>query len=273
MIGVRLDGRLGNQLFQYALAYSVAKKYKTFFIIDNDNKVDSVKKYFKTNVFFNNKISRQYFKKLIVPKLPYIRQCGDDLTDNTLLLIQNNQFYHGYFQSELFFRDITNSILKYFQIKASYKKAFSIKYGDLFANKKVLVIHYRIGDFLQWGSEAHGGVNLTLPESYYENALRMVNDPENYNIVIVTDDKINILNKLPQIKNKIIISDNEIMDFQLLMNADTIIASNSSFCWWAAYLNPKQPSIFAPRYWHGFKVRKEMPSNVLPKKFIKVDVY
>ena len=46
MIGVRLDGRLGNQLFQYAFAISLSKKYNTFYIIDNDYKVDYVKKIF-----------------------------------------------------------------------------------------------------------------------------------------------------------------------------------------------------------------------------------
>ena len=273
MIGVRLDGRLGNQLFQYALVYSLAKKYKTFYVIDNDFKVDSVKKYFKTNIFSNNRISRQLFKNIYLPDLAYVRQLGDDLTEQTLPFIQNNQFYHGYFQSELFFQDIAGSIQRYFQIKAAHKKAFNIWYGHLFSKKKVLAIHYRLGDFLTWGGEAQGGSDLTLPESYYENALMLIEDIEDHNVVVVTDDKINIKDKLPNLKNKIIISHNEILDFQILLNADKIIASNSSFCWWAAYLNPKQPSVFAPRFWHGFKVNKEMPSNIIPVKFIKVDVY
>ena len=273
MIGMRLDGRLGNQLFQYALAFSIAKKYHTFYIIDNDYKVDAVKKYFKTNKLLNNKISRGLFKKLIAPKLPFIHEKGEADINEILALINNHQFYKGYFQSELFFQNIADSIQQYFRLKPFYTKAFYKKYQYLFAQKKVLAIHYRLGDYLTWGTIEHGGADLTLPESYYRNALKQIKDLDTYTIVIVTDDTKSITGKLPEIENKIIVSDTEINDLQVLMNADIIIASNSSFCWWAAYLNPKKPVIFAPRYWLGFKVKKEMPANIIARKFTKVETY
>jgi len=273
MIGVRLNGRLGNQLFQYALAFSVAKKYNTFYIIDNDYKDDYVKKYFKTKRLFNNKLVRRFYKKLLLPSTTFVYQNNEETTEAILPLLNNHRFYYGFFQSELYFQQISDTMQNCLQVKPGYIKTFSKKCGHLFGQKKVLAIHYRLGDYMTWGNKEQGGSDLTLPESYYRNALQQIIGLDDYTILVVTDDTKNIANKLQEVKNKIIFSDDEIIDFQVLMNADTIIASNSSFCWWAAYLNKKQPTIFAPKYWLGFKVNKEMPSNIIPGKFIKVNVY
>ena len=273
MIGVRLDGRLGNQLFQYALAISLAKKYKTFYIIDNDYKADYVKKYFKTQPLLNHPISRKLFKKLIAPGFPFVHQVGNETTEEMLPLMKDNQFYKGFFQSELYFKNIAGSIHKNLQIKTVYKKAFAKKYGHLFKDEKVLTIHYRLGDYLTWGNEQTGGINMSLPESFYLNALQEVKNLDDYKILLVTDDIENATIRLPGIKSKLIISDSEIMDFQLLMHADKLIISNSSFSWWAAYLNKKHAEVFAPENWLGFKLNAEIPSNVMPEGFKSVRVF
>ncbi len=272
MIGVRLDGRMGNQLFQYALAISLAKTFKTYYIIDNDYKADYVKKYFKTKPLLNHPLSRKLFKKLVAPGFPFIQQKGNESTDAILPLLKDNQFYKGFFQSELYFKNVCNSIHKNLQVRKVYKKAFAEKYGHLFKGEKVLAIHYRLGDYITWGNEQTGGVNMSLPESFYLNALQEIKNLGDYKILLVTDDMENASGKLPGIRNKIIISDNEIMDFQLLMHADKLIISNSSFAWWAAYLNKKHAEVFAPENWLGFKLNTEMPSNVIPTKFKKVSV-
>ena len=273
MIGVRLNGRLGNQLFQYALAISVAKKFKTFFIIDHDGKPDFVKNYFRTKQLNNSRISRAILKELFMNQLPLIYQNNDENTADILPLIGNNRFYYGFFQSELYFKNISSIIQKHLQIKNGYKKVFTEKYRHLFTSQKVLVIHFRLGDYLTWGNEQTGGINMSLPDSFYLNALNEIENLNEYKIVLVTDDIENASIRLPEIKNKLIISDSEIMDFQILMHADKLIISNSSFAWWAAYLNIKEAEVFAPDNWLGFKINTEMPSNVVPEKFKTASVY
>jgi len=114
---------------------------------------------------------------------------------------------------------------------------------------------------------------MSLPESFYLNALKQIPDLQDYVIILVTDDAQNAAHKLPALNNKIIISDTEIMDLQLLMNADKLIVSNSSFAWWGAYLNKKNAAVFAPEYWLGFKVGRELPNAVIPGLFTKIKVY
>jgi len=272
MIGVRLNGRLGNQMFQYALAYSLERKYHCHFIIDNDFKEDAVKKYFKTSPLVNNKYARKLFMKFIAPRLSMVTQNNGEPTGAILPLLGDQKFYYGFFQSELYFTNISRELKKYFQVKPEITKAFSEKYGHLFA-KKVLAIHYRLGDYLSWGSEEMGGVDMSLPESFYLDALKQITDLQDYIIILVTDDAQNAAHKLPALINKIIISDTEIMDLQLLMNADKLIVSNSSFAWWGAYLNKKNAAVFAPEYWLGFKVGRELPNAVIPGLFTKIKVY
>ena len=46
MIAVKLEGRLGNQLFQYAFAYASAKKLKTTFYLDKSTDNFLLPRYF-----------------------------------------------------------------------------------------------------------------------------------------------------------------------------------------------------------------------------------
>ena len=58
MLCVKLQGRLGNQMFQYAFAYSLAAKFHTFYIIKSETNEDIIRKYFKVNAYKNNKRER-----------------------------------------------------------------------------------------------------------------------------------------------------------------------------------------------------------------------
>ncbi|RZK12976.1 MAG: hypothetical protein EOO46_01030, partial [Flavobacterium sp.] len=198
-------------------------------------------------------------------------QNDNESCEMVLPLFGNWKFYYGYFQSEQYFKEIADNIRDYFRIKSIYTKAFWQKYGYLFS-QKVLAIHIRLGDYLTWGNEAMGGENMTLPDAYFQNALGMIPNIQDYTVLVITDDIENASHKMQWLQGKKIISDTEIMDFQLLMHADKLIISNSSFAWWAAYLNVKNAETFAPEYWLGFKVNTEIPNNVIPSRFKRVAV-
>jgi len=75
------------------------------------------------------------------------------------------------------------------------------------------------------------------------------------------------------VENALFANNDMITDFQIIMNADACIISNSSFAWWAAYLNSKKDKkIYCPEHWLGFKIKREYPENIIPGEWIKVNV-
>lgn len=272
MIMVKLNGKLGNQLFQYAFAIAVGKKFNTSYFIDEAGVVNYVALYFTTGSFTDNKIIRKSLSKLKIKPSKIIDQTGYEENELILAQMTDNCFYNGFFQSTVYFENSYDAITNKIKIKKKYQELFKKKYS-LLNDKKILAIHFRLRDYLEWGNDELGGLNLTLPDSYYYNAIARIPHLEDYTIIIVSDDSKSAQTRIPVIKNKFIFSESDILDFQLLLNADMLIISNSSFAWWAAYLNPKNPKIFAPKYWLGFKVQQEYPHGIIAEKFTPVDVY
>jgi hypothetical protein len=57
------------------------------------------------------------------------------------------------------------------------------------------------------------------------------------------------------------------------MNGDVVIASNSSFSWWRAWLNQTaRPLVIAPKHWLGFASGADEPAKVLPERWITLPV-
>jgi hypothetical protein len=266
MIVVRFRGRLGNQLFQYAFALATAKRFKTFFLIDRINDSSFVKYFDIYNSQTVNKLMLYFFRRKII--------CIEDASEKLKTRIDklsNNTYYDGFFQSEIYFDNVKRLVIKKFQVRKKYKEMFESKFGELFFGHKIIAIHCRIGDYVNaWNEEDYGSIDLILPEKYYKNALAMIEDIQNYKIIIVTDDIEKATSKFDFINDKIIVSEDEIIDFQILQNANKLIIANSTFSWWAAYLNHKNATVFAPQYWLGFKVNKEMPEAIIPENYVRV---
>ena len=138
-------------------------------------------------------------------------------------------------------------------------------------NKPTVVLHIRRTDYLKYGDENLGGEDLTLPLTYYNLCLKKINKLDNYNIVFVTDDPSFVKSNFYHLNPIISSSESSIIDFQILMKADIVIVANSSFSWWGAYLNTKAKKVFAPKFWSGFKIRKEYPANIIPAHWESIE--
>lgn len=284
-IEVLLMGKLGNQLFQYAFAISRAEELQSNYeIILTNSEQNVAKKYFElpsdTTASWKYSFSflRERTKKKLLGSAKYnttlnaVEFNNEQSPEEVLKLAATNGRYKGFFQSDRFFKKNASLIKKQLEIKESYQKIFSEKYEELFANNKVVVIHIRAKDYLTHGNEALGGKSLVLPKSYYENCLEKINTKD-AKVLFVSDD-IPYCKQIYGMKDNYIYStENMMTDFQLIQHADVKIISNSTFSWWAAYLNKKPNAItYAPKNWFGFRVNREVPKGIMTDLFQWVDV-
>lgn len=281
MIGVKPQGRLGNQMFQYAFAYTQARKHNRLFFVDKGSPplhVYSLEKYFKLRRGEKQlvRIAKTLHWRFFGKQNNYVElsQGGGDEIESILTKSVKNVYWTGFFQSEKYFNPYQKAIKKCFELKREYKNSFYQKYGKLFEENKVLVLHIRRTDYLDWGSEALGGKNMTLPMSYYENCLSKIDNLENYHVIVLSDDMDFVKEYFANRPNFHYEHNEEIIDLQLISHAHALIISNSTFAWWGAFLNKnKKIQVFAPQYWLGFKVNKEYPVGTTSINFNWINVY
>jgi hypothetical protein len=274
MIKVVLHGRMGNQLFQFAFGHILAKKNKTILLVEVDKHkfyLNGFKLPFPYNLFskpllyrlYNQLSSRLKFKNKV--ELLDLKK-RIELTKNT-----NNTVYNGYFQDASFFEPYIKDIQQLFSIKPFIKKQFDKKYGDLFLNRKTLVISMRLGeDYQRFILPDLNNATVFLPINWYNNVLQKIQ--YEYESIFIISDEMNEAKKILGVNEKFIfVEDTPEIQIQLLMNADACIIANSSFSWWGAFLNRKvNKKIYAPVYWAGYNAKIEYPAGIMAKDFIWV---
>jgi hypothetical protein len=115
--------------------------------------------------------------------------------------------------------------------------------------------HVRLTDFFTYRDD------VTLPPGYFRRALEALSTP--LPVVFVSDDVATVRRTLADIPGRFEQND-EITDFLLLRHSSVVITSNSSFSWWAAWLN-EDARVIAPRHWLGLKQGVEFPpGTILP---------
>lgn len=258
---IKLKGRIGNNLFQYALYYKLKKKYNISVFVYGWN--PDFEKYFEKV----NWIDSFYFRKLVHKAIKFFPNKTFTQYDFQPLAqidkeIENNLVLDGYFQSAQFFEGYEDLIKNNFKIKKKYIKEFEKRFAKLYKENKILVINYRLGDYVNWGNDSLGGKNLVLPLDYYKNALAKIADIDSFKIILVTDEKQVAKEHFSFIQNIEVFSEGAIIDFQLIKNSHTIIIANSTFSWWAAYLSRTAKRILAPEFFVGFKIKKDFPEGI-----------
>jgi len=240
-------GRFGNQLFQYATLYSVAKTIGSDFGVPYFRKSTNEYNTFILDECFSNLsaklssgiIPRNYFEE---KEFSYNRSIFGIPFDTDIC---------GYFQSEKYFKDYKNDIKKEFIFSTHIEeKANKIKNQY---DEEIISLHIRLGDYVNQ-QQNHPVCSI----EYYEKALKDL--PKNLPIFIFSDDNI-LAEKIFSSLNKNIIfpkTENKYIDMCLMTKLNYHIIANSSFSWWGAWLsNSKQ--VIAPSQWFGDA--PHMPKN------------
>ena len=267
MVTVYLNGRLGNQMFQYTFArISALKNNCNFFVpktIDESvNLYSNINNNFHTNFELPTLSNPHYwvgediFDTYLGTDDGYVDKIiGEinivDTKDGSCLL--------GFFQTDNYMKPYENEI-KYEWFK--FKEPIISK-GEEILNRydieKTILIHFRGGDYKNINK-------YFLPKKYYEDGIDYF-DGDEKNVIIITDDIECAKTFFPfseSINNKIGV------DLYLLTKFKKIIIPNSSFSWWGAWLNKNNPYIIAPKYWFNYNDNNGIynPPNIKTNKFI-----
>lgn len=270
MISVIIQGGLGNQMFQTAFGVSMGKKYneKVRFITTREKY--KVTRYFEAKNFkidcdgfsgYKISVMRKLFPNQYLKYINVTRLNDFASFETNEKLLKNKGTYEGTFNSIQFFEAIQKDIKELFTLKEEYVQEYLEKFSGL-KDKKTIIIHIRRTDYKTFGNKNFGGDDLSLPIDYYKKALSMVKNIEDYQIIAIGDNIDGIAEEFAGYDIQTFVN-NEIVDFQLLMNGSIVIAANSTFSWWAAYLNDKAEAVFIPKFWLGFHLKKVMPESIL----------
>ena len=147
-------------------------------------------------------------------------------------------FLHGFFQSESHFTHIREDVRRWFRVSDSVaERAAPIL--DRHPPDVTCYIHFRGGDYKDLP-------HWYLPRQYYQDAMDLVRGKcPGIGFLIVTDDMEEASSVLPGIE---VVSNDPSADFCLLNSARWCIIPNSSFSWWACWLQEGN-FVVAPHGW------------------------
>lgn len=290
---IKFNGGLGNQMFQYAFACALKKKFNSEILFDFSY-FEDVKSHdevttreFELGVFnfdckeastedlkeikrpeFKSKLKNTLAKKF--PKIfsiNYVREKNNTIYDKNLLNSQY-MYFEGYFQSEKYFKSIRNYLLKNFSLKEPLDEKNQAVLNQIKETNSVS-IHIRRGDYitLDYVNKIHG----VCPIEYYKKAIKYITQKiQNPHFFIFSDD-INWVNENLKIEHPYTIVDfnqgKGWLDMNLMKQCKHNITANSSFSWWGAWLNETPEKIvIAPRKWTA----KKQNDDIVPKSWLKL---
>ena len=249
-----LNGRFGNQMFQYATLFSLASsKGAPFFIPDSVNRSDfKLEGEYELLEAFSNLSAgiRPVSDPVFTLDKQYVEQSF--CYDPNLSLICGDVDLHGYFQSEMYFKNHRDQIKKEFSFSEAVVSRCSQFMSELrtrFPGSNICSLHVRRGDY-QGKSEYH--TMLSSDTNYYQTCIQgILHKFPNTTFVIFSDDvewcKASFPSQaiFPEMRS-------QYEDMCLMTMCDTHIIANSSFSWWGAWLSDSN-LVIAPRAWFGPK--------------------
>lgn len=268
MVGVKFIGRMGNQIFQYAFFQYLKTNNpgKTFFFVNPHH--GYLTKYFDLGTFPNLTLGSKAYS-IFARGLPKLIKFNEIYIDNLHIPkkvdVKDWTIYKGFYQTDFFVKQIIGDFK--IELKKEFTDQFDKEFGETFKHNKTIVVHIRRTDYLKYGKR-----DISLPMKYFKERLDALGNIDDHLVYFVSDDMEHVKSYFPSKPNYIFSANSEIMDFQLIQNADIAIISNSSFAWWARYFADEKAVTYGPKNWLGFRLGKEHPKRVMTDRFIWCEV-
>jgi hypothetical protein len=235
-------GGTGNQLFQYAAAFSFAKKhnlklYATYKEVNKRNFTPQ-SRYYVLDLFglkFDKVLSSRFLKQVPRDKIIAV----DDSNYFTVELSKHKIYLiNGWFESPIFYENNRKEILS--SLSLSFEQTDGALLSQIKDTKNSCFLHIRRGDFNK----------LTLPTHYTLRAMEKMRDlVEGVRFFVFSDDPQWVCNLFKDVKDVTVVSDGErssLTELYLMTQCTHGIVANSTFSYWAAELKQTDGHILAP---------------------------
>jgi hypothetical protein len=290
MILVELNGGIGNQMFQYAAAKSLALHHDTIlklditpasnktmpdelkqrpFDLDNFNLPDSIANLAEVESLspksslgkFTEKAKPNYKRKIY--REPFFHY------DNNFYHAGPDVYLKGLWQSEKYFYRFSKEIRSIFCFRIETIQHLT-DIATNFKQENSVSIHIRRGDYL-----ANISLNVLglLPIAYYHKAIQLIKTKiDNPSFYFFSDDISWVKENLDvpngtYLSNKV--TKNHLEDLYLMSRCKHNIIANSSFSWWGAWLNNNPGKIvIAPEKWFNNGPRDTQ--DLIPGGWLKI---
>lgn len=281
-----LTGGLGNQLFIYAACLSYARQNNLKLKFDTRNfKLDpgrdlAIHK-FKLSIKKINTLESMLFR----PKLIQFLSIFLD-SELSPTIIKENQselcldffrrlkfvYLMGYWQRTEYFNGMRDELIQLIDLKCEYKTHDYKLFEEKINKSKSVSVHVRRGDYLDPKNLAFFEV---LDIEYYQRAISVFSSYEFFQdmrIFIFTDDVKWVRSNFTFLDHYYCVSEkinSPELEFNLMKQCKYNIISNSTFSWWAAYLNDySHKKVIMPLLFYKIKEYQALYSN---NKMLQLD--
>ena len=281
MILTRLHGRLGNQMFQYAAAAGLAARRGVSVALDARGAIRRGEGVL-TRVFDlplveavtlppdRHEAPLRYGLWRLSGAAPRLRRERGLGYNPAVEGWGDDSYLHGYWQSERYFAHIAEAIRAGFAFPALRdpdNAGMAARIGGCLS----VSLHVRRGDYLTLGA------HVLCDQSYYETALARVLDGLDGDpvVFVFSDDPQWARDNLPLPCERVVVDFNgpesDFEDMRLMSLCRHNIIANSSFSWWAGWLN-RHPGkrVAGPAKWFGDPGLRN--PDILPLDWLRIEV-
>lgn len=286
-------GGLGNQMFVYAMAKSLASVKSAELKLDlstfNHKKYINPEGYLLSKVFGVDEKEAgfcDYFNALGIKAaiFPLVKRRMIS-ADKDVFLFEKEVFKFddeyekneklrkgyilGYWQTEKYFLKTEKEIRKRFEFNKSQISTRAIELADKIMQKNSVSVHIRRGDYIS--NPVYSKSYDFCGMDYYNAAFKTINSKVESPFYCIFTDDIEWTASQEIFKNALICSESgegSWNDMYLMSVCKHHIIANSTFSWWGAWLNPnKNKIVVSPNSWF---IDGRVAHDLIPKNWVTV---
>jgi hypothetical protein len=278
MIGMNIlgnNGRLGNQMFQYAALVGIAKNMGYEYCIpDHSQFIDAgnaFSVYHQLQHCFEmthlgNRFGMLDGDELELHQYEFCEELFNECPDNVSL--------RGYFETEKYFKNVEKEIRKDYTFKDYILEKVVKKFETYLKDNPVSIVVRKFSESFDYhGCELN---HRNLPIEYYKKCIDYFGKDRTY---IICSNDIDWCKEQDIFKGKNFIFNDTLennikkghYDMCLISLCSDFIVANSSFSWWGAWLSVnKNKRVLCPDPWFGPKQSHLNTDDMIPCDWIKI---